>query len=229
MKKKEFLKHINEGIERGAKTKLAKMLKIDPANVTEWFNGRSKPSEHNISKMSALFSMDTQELWDMFNDKFEDPISGRDSNEFAPSVKAIPLTPNNTVTLPILADVPAGLPEFSDRDIEMFVDIPRWLFPGGDFVVKCIGDSLEPEIRKGDYCVIRKMTDPLDCKQMLVKTEHGICMKVVRKGKDGRTWLCSLNPKYKPFVAEHLTIIGLILGRWNRTDRDSFRIEIPEQ
>lgn len=100
MKKKEFLKHINEGIERGAKTKLAKILKIDPANVTEWFNGRSKPSEHNISKMSALFSMDTQELWDMFNDKFEDVAP---SNEFAQSVRAVPLTPNNTVTLPILA------------------------------------------------------------------------------------------------------------------------------
>lgn len=229
MKKKEFLKRINNGIERGAKAKLAELLGLARPSIIEWFNGRSKPSEQNITKMSALFSIDTQELWDMFNDKFEDPISERDSNEFAPSVKAVPLTPNNTVTLPILADVPAGLPEYSDRDVEMFVDIPRWLFPGGDFVVKCIGDSLEPEIRKGDYCVIRKMSEPLDCKPMLVKTDSGICMKVIRKGKEGHIWLCSINPKYQPFRSGSLTIIGLILGRWNRTDRDSFRIEIPEQ
>ena len=219
MTKNELLKKINLGKERGAQAKLASVLEISTASVANWFSGKNYPTEENIKKISDIFNIDVAEVRSAFYE----------TDEFAPSVKAVPLTPNNTVTLPILADVPAGLPEFSDRDIEMFVDIPRWLFPGGDFVVKCIGDSLEPEIRKGDYCVIRKMTDPLDCKPMLVKTEHGICMKIVRKGKDGRTWLCSLNPKYKPFVAEHLTIIGLILGRWNRTDRDSFRIEIPEQ
>ena len=196
---------------------LADKLGITNPVVNVWIQGRRIPNIENLKKIAVA----TGKPYSWFiND---------DEGEFAPSVKAVPLTPNNTVTLPILADVPAGLPEYSDRDVEMFVDIPRWLFPGGDFVVKCIGDSLEPEIRKGDYCVIRKMTDPLDCKPMLVKTEHGICMKIVRKGKDGRTWLCSLNPKYKPFLSETLTIIGLILGRWNRTDRDSFRIEIPEQ
>lgn len=195
---------------------LADKLGITNPVVNVWIQGRRIPNIENLKKIAVA----TGKPYSWFINE---------DDEFVPAVKAVPLTPNNTVTLPILADVPAGLPEYSDRDVEMFVDIPRWLFPGGDFVVKCIGDSLEPEIRKGDYCVIRKMTDPLDCKPMLVKTEHGICMKIVRKGKDGRTWLCSLNPKYKPFVAEHLTIIGLILGRWNRTDRDSFRIEIPEQ
>lgn len=219
MTKEQLLKAINNGKLRGAQAKLSKDLSLTEAAVTNWFGGKNYPTDENIRKIAALYALSEAEVRAAFYE----------TDEFVPAVKAVPLTPNNTVTLPILADVPAGLPEFSDRDIEMFVDIPRWLFPGGDFVVKCIGDSLEPEIRKGDYCVIRKMTDPLDCKQMLVKTEHGICMKVVRKGKDGRTWLCSLNPKYKPFVAEHLTIIGLILGRWNRTDRDSFRIEIPEQ
>lgn len=219
MTKEQLLKAINNGKLRGAQAKLSKDLSLTEAAVTNWFGGKNYPTDDNIRKIAALYALSEAEVRAAFYD----------ADEFAPSVKAVPLTPNNTVTLPILADVPAGLPEFSDRDIEMFVDIPRWLFPGGDFVVKCIGDSLEPEIRKGDYCVIRKMTDPLDCKPMLVKTEHGICMKVVRKGKDGRTWLCSLNPKYKPFVSETLTIIGLILGRWNRTDRDSFRIEIPEQ
>lgn len=71
MKKKEFLKQINDGFERGAKRKLAKMLNIDPANITEWFNGRSKPSEQNVQKMAGLFSIDEQELWDMFNNTEE--------------------------------------------------------------------------------------------------------------------------------------------------------------
>ena len=222
MKKKEFLKRINNGIERGAKAKLAELLGLARPSIIEWFNGRSKPSEQNITKMSALFSIDTQELWDMFNDKFEDPISERDSNEFSPSVKAVPLTPNNTVTLPILADVPAGLPEYSDRDIEMFVDIPRWLFPGGDFVVKCNGDSLEPKLRLGDYCVIRKTTEPIHGRAMVVKTENGVCMKVINKLSDGHIQLCSTNPKYKPFIPEELTIVGLIIGSWSRQDKENW-------
>ena len=113
--------------------------------------------------------------------------------------------------------------------VEMFVDIPRFMFPGADFVVKCIGDSLEPEIKKGDFCVIRKMTEPLDAKPMLVKTPDGICMKIVRKDKEGKTWLCSLNPNYKPFISEEITVIGLVMGRWNRTDRHNYHVELPEE
>lgn len=221
MKKKEFLKQINSGIERGAKRKLAKMLNIDPANITEWFNGRSKPSEQNVQKMAGLFSIDEQELWDMFNGKYDEQKTPYQPQpgEFEPTVKAVPLTKSNTIQLPILADVPAGLPEFSDRDVEMFVDIPRFLFPGADFIVRCIGDSLEPKIHKGDFCVIRKMQEPLDGRAMLIKSENGVCMKVIKKIKDS-VELCSTNPKYKPFTPKELTIIGLIIGHWSRDDRE---------
>ena len=221
MKKKEFLKKINDGFERGAKTKLAKMLEIQPQSVTEWFNGRSVPSEQNVQKMSGLFSIDEQELWDMFNDKGEEVYAFPQTNEFASPIKAIPLTQSNTIQLPILADVPAGLPEYSDRDVEIFVDIPRFLFPGADFIVRCIGDSLEPKIHKGDYCVIRKMDEPIDGRAMLIKSDSGVCMKVIKKIKDSLQ-LCSTNPKYKPFTPKEITIIGLIIGHWSRDDRESW-------
>lgn len=221
MKKKEFLKKINGGFERGAKTKLAKMLEIQPQSVTEWFNGRSVPSEQNVQKMSGLFSMGEQEIWDMFNDKGDEIHAFPQTNEFASPIKAIPLTPSNTIQLPILADVPAGLPEYSDRDVEMFVDIPRFMFPKADFIVRCIGDSLEPKIHKGDYCVIRKMAEPLDGRAMLVRTEEGSCMKVIKKGKEFPL-LCSINPKYKPFTPKELYIIGLIIGHWSRDDKEGW-------
>lgn len=221
MKKKEFLKRINDGFERGAKAKLAEKLGVARPSVIEWFNGRSKPSEQNVQKMSGLFSIDEQELWDMFNGKYdgEETKYKPHKDEFEQTVRAVPLTPNNTIQLPILADVPAGLPEFSDRDVEMFVDIPRFLFPGADFIVRCIGDSLEPKIKKGDFCVIRKMQEPLDGRAMLIKTENGACMKVIKKEKE-QLYLCSTNPKYKPFTAKLLTVIGLIIGHWSRDDRE---------
>ncbi len=223
MKKKEFLMRVNGGFERGAKTKLAKILGIKGSSVVEWFNGRSKPSEQNVQKMAGLFSIEEQELWDMFNGKYEEEKNiSQAQDEFVKEVQAIPLTDKNTIQLPILADVPAGLPEFSDRDVEMFVDIPRFLFPGADFIVRCIGDSLEPKIHLGDYCVIRKMQEPIDGRAMLVRTENGSCMKVIKKIKDGLTQLCSTNPKYKPFTPNELAIIGLIIGHWSRDDREKW-------
>lgn len=238
MTKSELLKKINNGKEFGAQSKLAKRLSITTASVANWFTGRNYPTEENIKRISDIYGIDINEVRDAFYAN-NNSSHGNVYQKYIPrtpaitpedyaNIGAVPLTPSNTIKLPILADCPAGLPEFSERDVEMFVDIPRFMFPGADFVVKCIGDSLEPEIKKGDFCVIRKMTEPLDSKPMLVKTPDGICMKIVRKDKEGKTWLCSLNPNYKPFISEEITIIGLVMGRWNRTDRHNYHVEIPE-
>ena len=185
--------------------KLADKLGITNPVVNVWVTGKRKPTIDSLKKIAAA----TNKPYSYFMDE-----------EFAPSVKAVPLTNSNTIQLPILADVPAGLPEFSDRDVEMFVDIPRFLFPNADFIVKCIGDSLEPKIHKGDFCVIRKMSDPIYGRAMLIKSENGVCMKVIKEGKNGMPTLCSTNPKYKPFTPKELTIIGLIIGHWSRDDKE---------
>lgn len=203
------------GAIRGGQTKLAKDLGVDQSSISSWISGRNKPTRDYIKKMAALFHLTEEEMNSVFNKEERQPQQG----EFEPTVKAIPLTPNNTIQLPILADVPAGLPEFSDRDVEMFVDIPRFLFPGADFIVRCIGDSLEPKIKKGDFCVIRKMTEPIDGRAMMIKTENGVCMKVIKKEND-KVYLCSTNPKYKPFTSVDLLIIGLIIGHWSRDDKE---------
>lgn len=199
------------GSIRGAQTKLAEDLGVNQSSVSNWISGRNFPNPDLIKKMADLFNVSEQEVRVCLNDE-----------EFTQEVNAVPLTKSNTIQLPILADVPAGLPEFSDRDVEMFVDIPRFLFPGADFIVKCAGDSLEPKIHLGDYCVIRKMQDPIDGRAMLVRTENGSCMKVIKKLKDGLPQLCSTNPKYKPFTPKELAIIGLIIGHWSRDDREKW-------
>lgn len=209
------------GAIRGGQTKLAKDLGVDQSTISSWISGRNKPTRDYIKKMAALFRLSEEEVAGIFFQEEQKPYQPQ-KGEFEPTIKAVPLTPNNTIQLPILADVPAGLPEFSDRDVEMFVDIPRFLFPGADFIVRCIGDSLEPKIRKGDFCVIRKMTEPLDGRAMLIKTENGACMKVIKKERE-QVYLCSTNPKYKPFTSENLVIIGLIIGHWSRDDREHWQ------
>lgn len=211
MTKTELLKHINNGKERGAQTKLASDLSLTTASVANWFSGKSYPTDENIKKIAKQYKLSFEEVKNAFYDE-----------EFAQEVQAVPLTKSNTIQLPILADVPAGLPEWSDRDVEMFVDIPRFMFPQADYVVRCIGDSLEPKIHKGDFCVIRNMTEPIDGRAMLVRTDTGTCMKVIKKLKSGLTQLCSLNPKYEPFTPKYLDVLGLIIGHWSRDDKENW-------
>lgn len=205
----KLIMRINNGNIRGGQTKLAQLIKVSQPTIARWLTGAIEPTSENIKKMAQVFNSTIEEVQEAL----------REINEFETSAPAIPLTPNNTIQLPILADVPAGLPEFSDRDVEMFVDIPRFMFPYADFVVKCIGDSLEPKIHKGDYCVIRTMQEPLDGRAMLIKSENGFAMKVIKKIKD-TVALCSTNPKYKPFTPKELSIIGLIIGHWSRDDKE---------
>lgn len=205
-------------IERGAQAELARKLNVTTAMVAFWVTGRQKPGEENLKKIAKLFGVDIVDLKTAF---------GIENKEFSRSMRAVPLTDKNTISLPILADVPAGLPEFSDADVETFWDIPRWVFPGADFVVKCNGDSLEPKLHLGDYCVIRKTEEPLHGRAMVVKTEHGICMKVINKLKDGTIELRSTNAKYKPFIPQELTIVGLIIGHWRRDDKENWNT--PEE
>ena len=209
----KLLQNWNNGVLRGAKIRLARELKVDDSTVSAWVAGRANPPADKIEKISKLFNVSEREVKAAF---------GIEDKEFSRSIRVTPLTDKNTISLPILADVPAGLPEFSDADVETFWDIPRWVFPGADFVVKCNGDSLEPKLHLGDYCVIRKTEEPIHGRAMVVKTEHGICTKVINKLTDGHIQLCSTNPKYKPFIPEELVIIGLIIGSWSRQDKENW-------
>lgn len=208
----KLIMRINNGNIRGGQTKLAQLINVSQPTIARWLNGAIDPTAENIKKMAQVFNCEEKEVKDAL----------QEVAQFETNVKAVPLTLTNTIQLPILADVPAGLPEYSDRDVEMFVDIPRFMFPKADYVVRCIGDSLEPKIHRGDFCVIRTMTDPLDGKAMLVRTESGICMKVIKKMADGLVKLCSTNPAYKPFTPKSLEILGQIIGHWSRDDRESF-------
>lgn len=207
----KLIMRINNGNIRGSQTKLAQIIKVSQPTIARWLTGAIEPSAENIRKMACAFACTEEEVRNALEE----------INEFEQKVNAVPLTSSNTLRLPILADVPAGLPEYSDRDIEIFKDIPRDMFPGGaDYVIRCIGDSLEPRFAKGDFCVVRNETEPLHGRPMLVETENGYCMKVIRKTNEG-IQLCSINKKYKPFFPKNLRIVGLIIGLWSRTDREN--------
>jgi len=123
----------------------------------------------------------------------------------------------NTLVLPILASIPAGMPEYCESDIEGTLRIPKILFPGAKFIVHCCGESMEPEINKNDYCIIKPTTELIYGKIMLVKTEEGFSLKrIIKVGKDVQ--LKPSNKNYKTTKPKELKIIGQVVGRVEKFD-----------
>jgi repressor LexA len=184
---------------------LANKMGVSRTTIVNWESNKFAPTQDNLERLSGVLKKPVSYF-------FEIDKSDVDLSSFKP------LTSDNTVTLPLLASIPAGLPDYSNADIESFTNIPRYLFPGADFIIHCCGDSMEPEIGKGSYCVIRKETIPLNNAIMLVKTEDGFTIKrIIIKGKTIE--LHPSNGDHKIIRPKELKIIGEVIGTWNRISR----------
>lgn len=84
MRKNEILEKINGGIKRGAKAKLANMLKVSPSVVSEWFLGSRNPTEEYVRKIAKMLGVADDEIQEAFSkpDYFFNAgnIAGRDNN-----------------------------------------------------------------------------------------------------------------------------------------------------
>jgi len=191
---------------------LAIQIDVARATIINWESGRFEPDAYNMGKLSKALDKPTSYFKDT-DLMIKEPSAKYGSDVDLRSIKA--LTPDNVINLPLLASIPAGLPDYSDKDIESFTRIPRYLFPGADFIIHCCGDSMEPEIGKGAYCVIKKETQALNNRIMLVKTEDGFTIKrVIKKGNTIE--LHPTNGNYKVIKPKELKIIGEVIGTWKR-------------
>ena len=59
----------------------------------------------NIKRIADIYKLDINEVRGAF---YEYEESNNKSTQYLREVEAVPLTPKNTIQLPILADVPAG-------------------------------------------------------------------------------------------------------------------------
>lgn len=205
----------NGGLLRGAQAKLAKELGVSTAIVALWVNGKRKPSKGYANKMAQLFKVDLYEVMRMFS---EVPFPGgpneismlRENNE--PSAEV--LSPqSNSVSLPFLASVPAGYPEFDDSNIIEWWTLPRRYAKGAKYLVRCCGDSMQGAVNYDDLCLIKPETEFLDGKVMLVKINDGYVIKRIQKEKGKIVLYSDNNKKYKAFAPAQVQPVGLVVRK----------------
>ena len=125
--------------------------------------------------------------------------------------------PKNTVNIPVLGSIPAGMPVEAVENIIEWIDITEEWTHGERqyFGLKVKGDSMFPEYLEGDTVIIRKQPcceSGDDCAVMVNDTEA--TLKKVHKCEDGLE-LEAINPMYgrKKFTMEEVKYLPVsILG-----------------
>ena len=182
-------------------TKLAEMLDCRQSIISRWIKGISaNPKKETIDKLANALNVPPTYF-----------IEEIDTSTVQP------LNDITTMKLPILTTVVCGKPDYCTIDeqvIDDFAEVPKKLFPDSDFIVRCIGESMLPEISPQAYCIIKKIDVPLNNKNMLVKTENGYTIKRI-KVVDGKIELHFLNPSGKKITPKEVKIIGKVVGTYN--------------
>ena len=183
-------------------TKLAEMLDCRQSIISRWIKGISaNPKKETIDKLANALNVSPSYFLEDIDTSTIQPL-----NELT------------TIKMPILSVAICGKPDFCTIDeqvIDDFVEVPKALFPDGNFIVRCLGDSMLPEIPPKAYCIIKKMDIPLNNKNMLIKTTDGFTIKRV-KVIDGKIRLYYLNPANKELKASSVQIIGKVIGIYQK-------------
>lgn len=190
-------------LEKGlTQQELAKKLNVTKANVSVYLNAKRNPKPATIHKLAKALNVSPSYFIEEIDTKTIQPL-----NE------------TTIVKLPILSVAECGKPNFCAIDeqvIDDFVEVPKVLFPDGNFIVRCLGDSMLPEIPPQAYCIIKKMETPLNNKNMLVKTSDGFTIKRI-KVVGGKIKLYYLNPPNKELkVVGTIEIIGKVIGIYQK-------------
>lgn len=123
----------------------------------------------------------------------------------------------NSVKIPVLGRVAAGIPLEAVQDILDFEEISAETARTGEyFALQIKGNSMEPRICDGDVVIVRRQpeVESGEIAIVLVNGNDAVCKKVMKH--DSGISLVSLNPAYEPlfFTKEEITSLPVtILGR----------------
>lgn len=181
---------------------VAEELETSAVNISRYENGDRKTNQDILFKLSQLFGVSINDFFPpVDNAKYIDLIS-------------------NTIKIPVLGFIKAGVPIEAQEDIIDYVDIPAiWTKGGKDFyALKISGDSMTPKYNEGDIVIFEQTKDyevgrNKDCAVMVNCTE--CTFKKVFIDEHGIT-LQPYNMNYEPmrFTKEQamqlpITVVGI--------------------
>lgn len=175
--------------ERGiTATDVARETGISRSSMTDWKKGRSTPKYEKRKKIADMFDVTV------------DYLDGVSPFPYGEEKNFEVCSESNTVTIPILGRVPAGIPIEAVTDRIGEIEIAR---PRGDdkyWALKVKGDSMYPKILDGDIVIFREQQscENGDICVVRVNGTDATLKKVVKNGDS--IILQPLNPDFEPLV-----------------------------
>lgn len=168
--------------------------------ITEWKNGTTKSYMRYLDKIAEYFDVPVSYL-----------LGETNANKNTPAKKG------RGIKIPVLGEVPAGIPIEAVEDIIDYEEItPEMARLGDHFALLIKGDSMAPRMVRGDVVVVRKQdyAETGDTVIVLINGADATCKKI--KITDKGWALISTNPAYEPMFFSAKEVMELpvqILGK----------------
>lgn len=124
----------------------------------------------------------------------------------------LPQWVEETVTVPLVGRIAAGIPITAEQHIEDTFALPEQLVGKGQlFMLEVSGDSMiEAAICDGDYVVVRTQQNANNGDIVAAMLDGEATVKVFKQ-RDGHTWLLPRNSAYEPILGDYATILGKVV------------------
>jgi repressor LexA len=121
--------------------------------------------------------------------------------------------------LPLVGEVAAGGPLLAEDNVEEYIAVPEPLSKGGEeFLLRVRGDSMiNAGILDGDIAVVERAQDARDGDIVVAlagedETADEATLKRLFREADGRVRLQPENDALEPIYAQHVQLIGRVIG-----------------
>ena len=122
------------------------------------------------------------------------------------------------LSLPLMGEIAAGGLLLAEQDVEDYLEVPELLAAGGaDFLLRVKGESMiQAGILDGDYVVVRRQQDARngDVVVALAGDDEAAEEATVKRffREDGRVRLQPENDALEPIYAQHVEVLGKVIG-----------------
>ena len=157
-------------------SELAKKLNLSPTTLNGYFTGYREPDIETLKRLAKELEITVQDLIGSTEPPTLKEASDEEIN------RAFRVLDNQSVMIPVIGDVSAGLGVIAEEDIKAYMPAPSDLINPYNqyFYLEVQGDSMEPDIWAGDVVLVRRQSsvDSGELGVFLIDGEEGIVKRV---------------------------------------------------
>jgi repressor LexA len=136
-----------------------------------------------------------------------------DADDAPAPLAAEPAVSPNSVTVPLVGRIAAGVPITAEEQVEDVFTLPQRLVGDGDlFLLQVVGDSMiDAAICDGDWVVVRSQSTAEKGEIVAAMIDGEATVKTFVQ-RDDHVWLMPHNPAFAPILGDHAEILGKVVA-----------------